>query len=91
MLQALMAFPASEINWKVRDLFCKRIFDGISDVDMLLGSALIQKAAIFVSVFLCCIFKGPTTKIDVLEHIRSLKSSRFSGKVSPTKELSIRK
>lgn len=69
MLQALMTFPASEINWKVRDLLYKRIFDGISDVDMLLlKRAFIQRARILISGFLCCVFKGLTTKIDVLEH-----------------------
>lgn len=75
MLQALMAFPASEINWKVRDLLYRRIFDGISDVGMLLESAFIHKAGVFIPGILCWVFKGPTTKIDVLEHICSLKSS----------------
>lgn len=74
MLQAFMAFPASEKNWKVRDLLYKIILDGIADVGIL-KSALIQNARIFISGFLCCVFKGPTTKIDVLEHICSLKSS----------------
>lgn len=74
MLQGLMAFPASEKNWKVRGLLYKLIFDGIADVGIL-KSAFIQNARIFISSFLCCVFKGPTTKINVLEHICSLKSS----------------
>lgn len=74
MLEAL-AFPASEINWKVRELLYKRIFDGISDAGMLLESAFIQKARILITGFLCCFFKGLTTKIDVLEHICGLKTS----------------